>query len=479
MIYIFIILIIVLYLSLTAYIKYKLKFWITQPVFHIYNIWYWIRPPGIILSDLPSIASIAQKGSSKYLNQYNIKTLKFAEIKEDVICDRLCNFIKSYYIASTKTAAYTPSKEDIINYHIGTNHPSFFSMYQQPQLLFEKGEPTTTITEIIGVISARPLNIRLKNTATFPTYYIDNLCVHPAYRKSGIAPQIIQTQCYNLRHANKNIKTCLFKREGQLNALVPLVVFDTFCFDLTIFYQTQKQKQINNINVIEIGIAQLPSFTAFIKSQMKNFDCVILPDLTNLMHLIKTGNIIIYALMDRTANIIATYMFRRLNMTYTNVGANVGATNVGATNVGATNVGATNVGATNVGANVGANVNKKQHAIECINIVIAKCVDTTCVDTTCVDTTCVDTTCVDTTCVDTTCVDTTCVVGFSISLLKLKEKNEIDLLLIEDTANARVVIDNLNNKLNLPIKFKSPTAFFLYNYACYSLYKSELALIIY
>ena len=64
-------------------------------------------------------------------------------------------------------------------------------------------------------------------------------------------------------------------------------------------------------------------------------------------------------------------------------------------------------------------------------------------------------------------------------MLKLKEKNEIDLLLIEDTANARVVIDNLNNKLNLPIKFKSPTAFFLYNYACYSLYKSELALIIY
>ena len=432
MIYIFIILIIVLYLSLTAYIKYKLKFWITQPVFHIYNIWYWIRPPGIILPDLPSIASIAQKGSSKYLNQYNIKTLKFAEIKEDVICDRLCNFIKSYYIASTKTAAYTPTKEDIINYHIGTNHPSFFSMYQQPQLLFEKGEPTTTITEIIGVISARPLNIRLKNTATFSTYYIDNLCVHPAYRKNGIAPQIIQTQCYNLRHANKNIKTCLFKREGQLNALVPLVVFDTFCFDLTIFYQTQKQKQkqINDFNVIEIGIAQLPSFTAFIKAQMKNFDCVILPDLTNLMHLIKTGNIIIYALMDRTANIIATYMFRRLNMTYTNVGANVGATNVG------------------------ANVNKKQHAIECINIVIA-------------------------TCVDTTCVDTTCVVGFSISLLKLKEKNEIDLLLIEDTANARVVIDNLNNKLNLPIKFKSPTAFFLYNYACYSLYKSELALIIY
>ena len=417
--YISIILIVIFYLGFTAYLKYKLKFWLTQPVFHMYNLWYWIKPPGVITPELPSVQEITQNGAGKYLNQFHIKTLEFESIKEDnVMCERICNFIKSYYIYGSKTAIYTPTKENILDYHIGTNHPSFFTIYEKPKILFEKGEPISSINDIIAVIAAKAVNITLKNKRTFPTYYIDNLCVHPQNRKDGIAPQMIQTQCYNLRQENKKIQTCLFKREGQLNALVPLVVYDTFCFDLTDLFAIYK-KEVSFENVIEISVKQLPLFTDFIKLKTPYFECVVMPDITNLMNLIKTENIIIYALLDTNKQILATYIYRNLNLNYDG-----------------------------------------KKVMECISIVLhesilqekgkeeAKKVYE---------------------------------LSFNIALLKLKKKFPFDLLLIENTANANLIIDcfNNNNNNNIILKFKSPTAFFFYNYAHHTIHKSSLAMMVY
>ena len=408
--YIIIILIVLVYLSFTAYLKYKLKFWLTQPVFHIYNLWYWMHPPGIISRDLPSITSITHKGAANYLNQYNIKTINVEGIEDTILCDQICNFIKTNYIFQSKQAVYTPTKSNILEYHKGANHPSFFSIYQQPKILFEKGEATTTIKELIAVISARPLNITLKNTPTFPTYYIDNLCVEPVHRKSGFAPKIIQTQCYNLRHANKRIQTCLFKREGELNALVPLTVFETICFDLTACNINIKKEGSEHYSLIEIGIPQLSLFMDFIKSQIPFFECVVLPDITNLTNLIKTENLFIYALLNPQGQISASYIFRNLNLSY----------------------------------------DKGKKTIECINIVLKKEEDNKQYE-----------------------------LGFNKALFSLKKKKAFDYLLIEETANAKVIVDHLINNIKASIKFKSPTAFFLYNYAQRSISNAALALMVY
>ena len=414
-----IILIVILYLGFTAYLKYKLKFWITQPVFHMYNLWYWIKPPGVIISDLPSVQAITQNGAGKYLNQFHIKTLEFESIKEDnVMCERICNFIKSYYIYGSKTAIYTPTKENILDYHIGTNHPSFFTIYEKPKILFEKGEPISSINDIIAVIAAKAVNITLKNKRTFPTYYIDNLCVHPQNRKDGIAPQMIQTQCYNLRQENKKIQTCLFKREGQLNALVPLVVYDTFCFDLTDLFAIYK-KEVSFENVIEISVKQLPLFTDFIKLKTPYFECVVMPDITNLMNLIKTENIIIYALLDTNKQILATYIYRNLNLNY-----------------------------------------DEKKVMECISIVLHESILQE---------------------KEKEEAKKVYELSFNIALLKLKKKFPFDLLLIENTANANLIIDCFNNNNNNKtiLKFKSPTAFFFYNYAHHTIHKSSLAMMVY
>ena len=385
--------VLVIYISLTAYIKIKMKFWYAQPVFHIYNIWYWLNPPGIILDQPPEI--------NKYTNIVDIKTYGISDINETLL-DRACNFIKSYYVQSPNTK-YIPTKKHIVEYLKSSNNESYLSIYQTPKLLFEKDEPSSVLDDIISVISARPLNITLKGKTPFTLYYVDNLCVHPDYRKDGIAPNTIQTHYYNLRKNNPKIKTCLFKREGELNAIVPLTTYKTLCFNISIL---QKMNP-GVLNVIEIGQNQLTLFVNFIYSQSKNFDCIIMPDLSNMLNMIKTENIYVYGILQNN-NLIAAYAFRRPSLFY-----------------------------------------DKEEAIECFFSLYAKNADTL----------------------------NAYITGFNISLNKCKEKLKTTILLIEDIGQSGKLIDYLRNNL-LNVLFQSPTAFFLYNYACYTV-PSKKALIFY
>ena len=45
--------IVIIYLLFYAFIKIKFRFWAVQPVFHLYNLFYWIWPCGIIQHGLP------------------------------------------------------------------------------------------------------------------------------------------------------------------------------------------------------------------------------------------------------------------------------------------------------------------------------------------------------------------------------------------------------------------------------------------
>ena len=51
--YLIILLIFILLILFKFYIKIKYGFWAYQPVFHRYNLLYWICKPGIINKELP------------------------------------------------------------------------------------------------------------------------------------------------------------------------------------------------------------------------------------------------------------------------------------------------------------------------------------------------------------------------------------------------------------------------------------------
>ena len=222
----------------------KMQFWRTQPVFHFYNLNYWLKPPGFINKQPPPV--------NKYVNLVNNKLINLSPQAdnenngEKVKIKKICQFIKDYYVLHP-TASYKPSQEDILAYLQSTNHPSFFNVYQEPTYLLENGVPSGTLDEeIIGVASARVLNVTLypikkrnkrkgNKQIVFPVYYVDNLCVKPAYRKKNIPPQMIQTFYYNVSRTNPKVNAYMFKREGKLTAIVPLVYYETRSFDITHF----------------------------------------------------------------------------------------------------------------------------------------------------------------------------------------------------------------------------------------------------
>ena len=405
-----------------------MPFWQTQPVFHLYNLKYWCRPPGQlgespINNATPTASGIA---ANKFVNLLNNELITInADLSSltEVRRNQICNFIKDYYVIH-KDASYKPSLTDILAYLQSNNHPSYFNIYQEPRLLFEQGVPSsTTDYEMLGVISARVLNVTLygsghttkskakkakaKKAKAFPVYYIDNLCVKPDYRKKGIPPQMIQTLYHRISRANPKVRAYMFKREGSLNAIVPLVCYKTYAFDITHFIPDCLIT--GSMRIIEIGGQQLNILFDFIKEQMANFECVVLPDMSNLLHLIKSGKLLIYGLIFG-GGLIAVYVFRPLELYY-----------------------------------------ETKKAVECI-AVISNCLTSEIL-----------------------------LAGFNTSLLKMRDRKDTpkaDILLFEETAHSKPIIAALIKNVYVKCNFKSPTAFFFYNYICYS-FMPEKTLLIY
>jgi hypothetical protein len=207
------------------------------------------------------------------------------------------------------------------------------------------------------------------------------------------------------------IQTCLFKREGELNSIVPLVTFNTYCIQTSYFTNNLIILE-PSVSLIEIGLDKMHLFIDFIKIQMVTFECSILPDITNLTGLIKTGNIKVYCLVDVSStnvgtNIVACYIFKIINASYDG-----------------------------------------QKSVDCIATISA-------------------------------CDSDIFIKGFGLALQKLEQ---VTLVLIEDTSHSNrilssVYVNSISVNANANIKFISPTAFFFYNYACYSLKKNEVLII--
>ena len=310
MLWLYIILfIITILILLMGYIKLRYRFWSKQPVFHYYNIWYWMRPPGIIQRDAPE--------SNEYVNIINVKSQDIASLSE-TDTKKIVNFIGNHYLR-TKSTSYLPENKHIMTYFLNSNHKSYISIYKRPTLLYENEKYVTeqkhiVENEYLGMISARPLHVTLKNKPTFSTYYVDNLCVHHAHRKKGIAQKLIQTIYYDIRRNNTTINTCLFKREGEMTAIVSLITFTTKGYAI---------KDIPNAPLphaayrrIEITAKNIHNVIEFIYAQTKNYDCVIVPDVANILTLIKSEILDLRGIMCGS-QLVALYVFRNAAVNYT------------------------------------------------------------------------------------------------------------------------------------------------------------------
>lgn len=296
-----ILILLVLLILFKIYVKVTYKFWANQPVFHYYNLYYWINPKGVINIELPT--------TNKYCNFFNITTKDFSDYDKNTLKE-IITFIRTYYHRS-KGANYLPTLSDFSSYFVGNNDKTFISTYYESTTIIDKLSYKAD-KELIGIMTTRPVNITLKGLDTFKAYYVDYLCVHTHYRKKGIAPQIIQTHEYVQRHKNNKIQVSLFKREGNLTGIVALTIYKTYQFYIDNI--TEEVLPHASMQLIEINKLNIRLLTSFISNQTK-FECFVLPDLSNLINLVINETFKIYGIIEND-RLIAVYFFKNSHMSY-------------------------------------------------------------------------------------------------------------------------------------------------------------------
>ena len=307
----YIILIVVLiFILVIAYIKMRFRFWTLQPVFHVYDFHYYLFPPGIINPDLPE--------KNKYCNFNSIETIKYDSVSELKI-NKFVRFIRENYLKNDENC-YLPKKNNIMSYFEGHNTSSFFSFYYEDELLMNLKKGTTEQSKkLVGAMTTRPLNVIInsathsnKNDANFAVYYVDHLCVDKMYRKKGIAPEIIQTHHYNQRHHNRLITISLFKREDQLTGIVPLCVYNTYGFDMVGWNKPMAFSMFSpQLSIVECGKSNIHHLWDFMReNSVSKFDICIQSEISNIMELIRSKNIYIYMLIE-DGDVKSAYFYRK------------------------------------------------------------------------------------------------------------------------------------------------------------------------
>jgi hypothetical protein len=284
------------------FVRLKYKFWALQPVFHFYDVYYWFINVGVIRKELPE--------KNKYVSLKKIKTFEYEKIDE-LTKKQIVTLIKLNYFRNNENK-YDPKEENIVPYFVGHNTKTFWSYFVEPELLIDnKTGKTIEENKIIGVITCRPLHVKINSSrkdSEFDIYYVDYLCVNRNWRKKNIAPQLIQTHEYNQSHNNKKICVSLFKREEELTGIIPLTVYKTYCFNMK---NWGPPEQLNAKITILTGDKQNMYYLYnFINEVKNNWDIVIYPEISNVMELVSTNNLFVKMLVI-DGNIEAVYIFRK------------------------------------------------------------------------------------------------------------------------------------------------------------------------
>lgn len=266
-----------IFIFIYGWIKINYRFWSIQPVFQIYNIYYWLFYSGIIENDIEK-------------NKYYDPTIKTDSM---IVTDNFITFIQKYFLQS-ENISYIPEKRHIEYYFKNDVKALCSTSYDEQK-------------NIIGYITSRTIKVYLKNKE-MECYYVDFLCIDKMFRNKYVAPKMIQTHIYNQRKLH-NKKIGIFKREGRLSIIVPIVIYRTY--GLVVYNWIQKA----NITTIKITKNMLREVIDIIKTS--NFSFKILPSYSILLDLIEHDVVLIYAIIVNKS-IAALYFLRDGGSKYNN-----------------------------------------------------------------------------------------------------------------------------------------------------------------
>lgn len=278
-IYIYVCLVILLlFLSIVLYRKWKYPFWNTLPMFHTYDYCrYLIRTPQIICKK-PFHHKITEQ----------IKTYNYAIITEQK--ETILDLIKRYYL-TTEYTFHTLSIKDLDTIMTGQLIPSYISV----------------LPNELGCITSRTYTLFLpKWKVSYSLYYLDFLSV-PKETKDKEKTSLIQAHLSQIRQRNPSVLVSLFKTEGKhIDGLVPFVKYNTFFFSLN-SSMGNVMPLLNDYTVVRIYKENKEGIQALITEiQSSNFDIAIVGDIPNILALIQQHLLYAY-LLKKQGEIIGYY----------------------------------------------------------------------------------------------------------------------------------------------------------------------------
>lgn len=282
-----------LYILFFLYIKIKFRFWSSQPVFHLYNVLYWVFPCGIIQSKMPLITKF-------YDGKIITKRFKDVSTEKKAL---FCRLVQAHFLNDKKTT-YNPPKHAILDYFEGHNSDSFVSLQLTPN--------SHQNMNVISAMSSRPL-ICYFNENEIHVNYVDFLCVHKKYRKKGYAQKIIYSHYRDARRMKTN-PVFLFKREGHLNFITPLTIYNAYAFSLK-HLKNPTFDVPNNIVCQLINDGNFALFAFFFGEIKKKFQCFITPCISHIKHLISKKLLFICLIMENNKP-VGVYIYRVPHTSY-------------------------------------------------------------------------------------------------------------------------------------------------------------------
>ena len=282
-----------IFICLFVFIKIKFRFWSSQPVFHLYNLYYWINPVGLLERKIP-------KKSTKYYD-VTIETQKYTQLNTEKK-ELLFGLVKTNFLHNP-IAQYQPTKKDIFNYfilHERACHISFNYIYQNRS------------KKLISCMTSRPLDCILYNRKV-KVGYVDFLCVKKENRKQGNAQKTIHSHYINARSMDSE-KIFLFKREGSINFMVPLVVYNAYAFNIK-KYDTINHNIPNNIMCTIITDGNYKLLFHYFTEIKKKFKCFITPNLNHIKSQIQNNLLYVCMIFDNKTP-VGCYFFKNPHTLY-------------------------------------------------------------------------------------------------------------------------------------------------------------------
>ena len=310
------------YLILILVFKIKSKFWYIQPCYHFYDLHYIFYKNQVIQNDLPKINS--------FVSFEKVVTYSPDDIQKETFNYIIELLKKEYY--HTKNAVYNPTIQSVIPYLSKNYYNSYISLAVMPTYTPDTLNTNHIIkyNDIIGCIMSKSVLITTPNEE-FYSYYVDFFCIKKEFRKLGYSEIMIQSHEYSNRMKTKDIQVHLFKREGDITGIVPVVKYNTYLYDLdsyfdsftpsTFLYNVKNTFHIQSPILLRITKSNIQILYDYLTEVKSNniFHFVTTVHISNFVELIETKNVYCFVLMYKQ-KIYASYFLKNTFMEIDNDG---------------------------------------------------------------------------------------------------------------------------------------------------------------